>query len=128
MARFPPDVLARLDRTPLVEIETTRADGTTRRRAIWIVVDGDDVFVRSWRGEAGVWYRSLRRQPTAVLHVGDDALPVGDDALPVRAVAAADPVSIERCSAGLRRKYRGRSLDEMLLPAILGTTLRLEPQ
>jgi hypothetical protein len=40
---------------------------------------------------------------------------------------ANNPESIERVSEALRRKYRGRSLEMMLLPETLSTTLRLDP-
>jgi hypothetical protein len=36
-------------------------------------------------------------------------------------------MSIERTSEALRRKYSGRSLENMLLPKTLHTTLRLDP-
>jgi hypothetical protein len=55
------------------------------------------------------------------------ALAVGDDRFDFVAVAADDPASIERASEALRRKYRGRSLEMMLQPKTLGTTLRLDP-
>jgi hypothetical protein len=55
------------------------------------------------------------------------ALRVGDDRFEFVAVPADDPDSIERVSEALRRKYRGRSLEMMLLPETLDTTLRLDP-
>jgi hypothetical protein len=43
-------------------------------------------------------------------------------------VLAADGVSVKRTSDGYRKKYRkGTSLDDMLVPLVLPTTLRLEP-
>jgi len=46
----------------------------------------------------------------------------------VRAVAAADSASVKRASEGYRKKYRkGGSLDSMLVPSTLPTTIRLEP-
>ena len=48
--------------------------------------------------------------------------------IPVRAIAAADSASVKRVSDGYRKKYRkGSSLDSMLVPLVLPTTLRLEP-
>ncbi len=44
------------------------------------------------------------------------------------AVPANDPDSVESASEALRQKYRGRSLENMLLPETLGTTMRLEPR
>jgi hypothetical protein len=112
-----------MDATREVEIEASRADGSTHRVVVWIVVDGEDVFVRSEFGEGGLWYRLLRRRPAGTLHVGDEAFPV-------TAIAAGDPDSIARCSAALSRKYRTSraSLAAMLRPEILESTLRLAPR
>jgi isopentenyl-diphosphate Delta-isomerase len=85
------------------------------------VVEQDEVYVRSLRGGAGRWYRELTANPDAVLHAGSDSVPV-------RAVPAADPESIERATAGFRRKYAGSpSLESMIRDEILDTTVRLEP-
>ncbi len=103
-----------------VVIETRRGDrviGTV----IWVVVGDDDVYVRSVRGESGRWYQRAVSNPEVALRVGDASFEF-------RAVPATDPDSIELASEALRRKYRGRSLDNMLLPETLGTTLRLEPR
>ncbi|MFI6070308.1 DUF2255 family protein [Actinoplanes sp. NPDC051343] len=34
------------------------------RTPIWIVAVDDDLYVRSWKGEAGIWYRRARRLGT----------------------------------------------------------------
>ena len=124
MATYPPDVLAQLRETREIEIETTRKNGETSRAIIWVVVDGDDVFVRSEYGDDGWWYRHLKVRPDAVVHVrGQDAAPI-----PVRAVIADDPDSIERCSLAIRSKYgSGRSVDMMIRPEVLHATVRLDP-
>lgn len=86
------------------------------------MVDGQDVFVRSWRGDRGYWFQS------AVEPGANVALVVDGERLPVRALSATDDESIERCSRQLERKYAdSESLAAMLRPIILGTTLRLEP-
>jgi hypothetical protein len=102
-----------------VLIETKRGD-RVYRTVIWVVVDEGEVFVRSVRGEVGRWYQRALADPSV-------ALAVGDDRLDFAAVPASDPTSIERTSEALRRKYRGRSLEMMLMPETLGTTLRLDP-
>jgi hypothetical protein len=123
VASFPADVLARLDEIREVDIEAVRRDGSTHRVTVWIVVDGEDVFVRSEYGERGFWYRLLRRRPEGTLHVAGEPIPV-------TAIPAADEQSIEICSAALSRKYRRSraSLAAMLRPETLPTTLRLEPR
>ena len=112
--------MALLDRTGEVDIETRSPKGTVHVLPIWVVVDGDDVFIRAVRGPKSRWYRELV--------AGPGALVVNGKRIPVRAVAAADPASVKRASDGYRKKYRkGGPLDSMLVPSTLSTTLRLEP-
>jgi hypothetical protein len=43
-----------------VDIATVGPDGMLRRWVpIWIVRLGDDLYIRSYRGPAGAWYRHL---------------------------------------------------------------------
>jgi hypothetical protein len=123
MTAFPPDVLARLDKVREIEIETTRSSGESRRTIIWIVVDGDEVFVRSEYGNDGWWYRDITARPSAIVHPRD-----GDgDPIPVTAIHTSDPESIERCSTAIRRKYgRGGSVNMMTRSPALESTLRLD--
>ena len=111
-----------LETVPEVDIETRRSDDApVHRTTIWAVVDGDDVFVRSLRGTAGRWYRELTANPAAVLHVTGEPVPV-------QAFAANDPDTVERATAGYRRKYADSPhLDSMIRDEILAATLRLEP-
>ena len=121
--QFDGATLARLREIRVVEIDTTSRTGGTHRAKIWIVADERHAYVRSWRGGRGRWYRELRDHPTG-------ALLIGDDRIPIRAVAAADPATIEVVSYLLEAKY-GRtsraSTQSMLLPETLPTTIRLEP-
>ncbi len=115
-----PEQLGRIDDTQMVEIETRNGD-QARRTIIWVMVDDGEVFVRSVRGPAGRWYQRALANP-------DVALIVGAESYPFRASRVTDSVSVERVSDALRAKYRpGRSLDAMLTPGVLDTTLRLDP-
>ena len=108
-----------LARTEEVIIETTSASGAVHRTIIWVVVDGEDVFLRSVKGDRGRWYREAIARPEVVLEAGTTRLPA-------RVVAAADPDSVERCSAALTGKYRADpALRTMLRPDTLPTTLRV---
>lgn len=123
--RFDVDTLALLDSVRELEIETAALDRVgTHRTVIWIVVDGDEVFIRSVRGTAGRWYREIRQDARATLHVSWRAIDV-------TGVPAADAGSIRRTSEALRVKYGRRSRAStaaMLLPHTLETTLRLVPR
>ncbi len=65
------------------EIETRApGDGEVHRTIIWVVVEGNEVFIRSVRGSDARWYRE-------VTAAGEGVLIVGDGRIPFRAVAAA---------------------------------------
>lgn len=116
---FRPDHLEVIASTKEVEI-ATRSGSRIYRTVIWIATDGTDVFVRSVRGVAGRWFQRATTEPEVTVHVGEFTIPA-------RAVAATDAASVERASEAFRRKYPpSRSLDSMLRPDVLGTTLRLE--
>jgi hypothetical protein len=119
--RFEPGELSLLAETEEIEIETAAADGPPHRTIIWVVVDGEDAFIRSYRGPGARWYREAIGNPTVRIHVDGRVL----DAT---IVPAADPASVERTSAALSRKYpNDPGTPGMLKEANLPTTLRLEP-
>jgi hypothetical protein len=106
-----------------IDVETrANDDAPAHRTTIWVVVDGEDVFVRSYQGPGGRWYQRISEHPDAVVHVDGESEPV-------RAVPATDPDSVQRASDGYRRKYSDSSAtNAMLVDEVLPTTLRLEPR
>jgi hypothetical protein len=119
---FDSAILNLLAATRAVRIETRRPDGPLHSAIIWVVVDGDDVFVRSWLGERARWYREAVANPAVTIVAGDRRLPAV-------AAHATDPDSVRRCSDGLLTKYRGsRSAQSMGAGDIGDTALRLEPR
>jgi hypothetical protein len=117
---FDTEELKELDSAKEVHIET-HDGGRAYRTVIWVVVDGEEVFVRSVRGEAGKWYQRALADPNV-------AVLARDLRVPAVAVPAPDPDSVERVNRALRDKYRpGGSLDAMLRSEVLGTTMRLDP-
>lgn len=118
---FSGDDLARLRTAEEVDIETQPPEGPAHRTTIWLVVDGDEVFIRSVRGKAGRWYREATANPAVAVHVDGRRLPA-------TAIPATDPDSIERTTAAVRRKYVGiEGFESMQNPEIFDATLRLEP-
>ena len=118
---FEPADVDLLAATEEIEIETQAPGGSPHRATIWIMVDGDDVFVRSVRGEGGRWYREASANP-AVAIIADGRR------LSATAIPASDPDSIDRINRALTAKYRGiEGYDEMLEPGVLAVNLRLEP-
>lgn len=119
---FDAGVLRTLAQEREVDIETLRPDGSTRQTTIWIMVDGDDVFVRSWKGDRGYWYQAATEPDARAVLIVDGRR------IPVSVHDATDEQSVERASRQLSTKYAGDpSLPGMLRAEVRGTTLRLEP-
>lgn len=121
-ARFDPALTRALATIEEVDIETSRApERPTRRVTIWIVVVGDEVYVRSVRGPVGRWYRDARANPRAALHLGDRSVAV-------HAVPVTDAATIGRVSEAFRSKYAASPYaPPMVRDEVLETTLRLDP-
>ena len=111
-----------IDRAKEIRIETSAGPGAdVHRTIIWVVVDRDDVFIRSWRGPTARWYREAIANPNVAIHVGKRRLPA-------RAVPARDADSVARTSKALEAKYAGDpATPSMVREDILETTIRLEP-
>jgi hypothetical protein len=118
---FSAEDLALLEAAEEVEIETQAPGKDARRTVIWVVVDGGEAFVRTYRGAGSGWYRDVQANPAVALHTAGRRLPV-------TAISATDPDSVERTNEGYRRKYGGDPATKAMLRAeVLETTLRLEP-
>jgi hypothetical protein len=89
---------------------------------IWIVVADDEVFVRSWLGVRGRWFRDLAAGGPATLEFAGRRIEV-------QSFPDNDADSVARASAEFLRKYQPSShAREMVRAEILSTTLRLEPR
>jgi hypothetical protein len=120
MTNFDADTLRALRDVQEPSIRTDKHPRSTV--VIWVVVDGDDVFVRSWLGARGRWYKDLAAGGLATLEFAGRQLAV-------QAIPASDDASVERTSREILRKYRHSShAREMVRSDILPTTLRLEPR
>lgn len=118
---FSPDDLARIASAEEVDIETQAPGGTPHRTTIWIVVDGEEAFVRSVRGSAGRWHREASENPAVALHVDGERLAA-------TAIPATDPESIERVNRALTAKYEFiPGYAPMMKPDVFDATVRLEP-
>jgi hypothetical protein len=118
---FSPEDLELIDAAKEVEIETQAPEGPVHRAVIWAVVDDGRVFVRTWEGPMTRWYREAEANPAVALHVDGRRLTA-------TAIPATDPDSVQRTSDGFARKYAGDpAVNAMVKPAVLDTTLRIEP-
>ena len=124
MTSFPGSVLDSWNTTAEIDIETSAGpDARVHRTTIWIVVDGDEAYVRSVRGPEGRWYREIVANPSGAVWADGERVPV-------RAEAANDAASIDKVSQAIRTKYEQRwsgPTASMLRSETLPTTLRLMP-
>ncbi|MCX4461687.1 DUF2255 family protein (plasmid) [Streptomyces sp. NBC_01340] len=123
MTTWTSDELNRTAGTDELEMAPLRRDGTLRGPVpIWVVRDGDDVYVRSFRGTDGAWWRTARASREGHIRSGG----VDKD---VTFVEVADAESNDRIDTAYRTKYGrfgGAYVDPMV--AARSTTLRLVPQ
>jgi hypothetical protein len=115
---------ATLDKVRNVEeirIETASAGAKTKHRAtIWVVVVDGEVFVRSFTGPKGKWYRNVTANPEADLEVEGKTIHV-------KAIPVSEQKSIEAVSQAYLEKYGSSPYaKDMVRPEVLPTTLRLE--
>ena len=122
MAAWTAEELGRIGAAEELEMAPLGADGTPRRSVpIWVVRAGADLYVRSWRGTAGGWFRAAQASHAARVRAGGverdvDLVEVGDDVT-------------DAVDAAYRDKY-GRSpsyVEPMVRAEAQMTTLRLVP-
>jgi hypothetical protein len=112
-----------LDRTKEVDMRTPRRDGSESSRPIWVVVVDGDVYVRSYRGARGAWFRRALADGRATIAVHDTTVPVG--------VEPDDDEEVNgRVSEAFQAKYGEGSPEStatMIDAERSATTLRLVP-
>jgi hypothetical protein len=92
------------------------------RAPIWVVAVGGQLYVRSWKGDAGRWYRRAR-------HYGEGSVITRTREYHVRFVPVAEPDLDAAIDKQFLTKYRkSRYARAMIDPPAAGTTLRLEPR
>lgn len=119
---FTANLLATFAEIKEIDIETRVGKNPPHRVTIWVVVVGDEAFIRSYRGVNGIWYQQIRKNPDAVVYVGGKRIPV--HAGFVRAEKTIAAVSAEY----VRKYNNSRSAQAMVLDAVLPTTLRVTPR
>jgi hypothetical protein len=120
MTNFDADTLRELNDVREVAIRTEKRPKSAV--VIWVVVADDEVFVRSWRGTKGRWYRDLAGGGPATLEFAGRRLPV-------QAFPANDSTAVARASREFLMKYQPNShAHEMVRSEVLPTTLRLDPR
>ncbi len=123
MAAWTSDELTKIGAAEELEIAPRRPDGTLRNPVpIWVVGVGDDLYVRSWGGRGGAWFRGAQARREGHIQAGG----VDKD---VRFLDA-DPDLQDKIDDAYRTKYRrhgGQYVDPMVCPDARATTMKLVP-
>ena len=120
MTSWTPEQLRAIGAADELDIAAFRPDGTLRSyTTIWVVRVGDGLYVRSFRGQDGVWYQAVQRRPEGRVRGG-----VEHDAT-FEHPADADEDAIDAAYRSKYARYGPSYLDPMLAPGARGTTLRL---
>jgi hypothetical protein len=125
MSTWSKDELTRIAKAEELQIAGRRRDGTLREPVtIWVVRQGDDLFVRSVRGRDGRWYRGAQARHEGHIRSGG----VDKD---VSFVGEAD----DRLNAGIDsayltkyKRYSSEIVDPIVAPPARATTMRLVPR
>ena len=86
---FPPPVALAIDATKYFYL---RAGAEHRFIAVWVVMIGERVFVRSWNDRPGGWYRAFRSEKTGTIKVDNQEIAVR--AKPVRGAKLLDQMDV----------------------------------
>src|SRR5919197_4019967 len=101
------------------ELELTAAG---RAVTIWVVRVGDDLYVRSYRGRDGSWFRRVQQTHEGQISAGG----VEKD---VRFVAAGDDVNdaVDDAYRSKYSRYAASYVEPMVRPEARATTIKLVP-
>ena len=124
MTTWTPDELTAIADADELQIAPRRDDGQLSKPVtIWVVRDGDDLYVRSYRGAGAAWFRGTLARREGRIRVG--ALEKD-----VTFVDADDSVN-DQLDAAYRSKYRRYAksiVDSINSPEARSATLKLLPR
>jgi hypothetical protein len=123
MMTWKDDELIKIGDADELEIEVRRRDGTLRKAVIiWVVRVGDQLYVRSYMGNAGAWYRAVQANHQGYVRAGG----LEKD---VELLEEPDTLMNDQVDAAYRSKYhRSPYMAAMLTPEVRTTTLKLVPR
>src|SRR5437870_3663727 len=71
MTAWTSDELDKIAAAEELQIASVRRDGTLRNPVtIWVVRHGDDLYIRSYKGRGGSWFRAAQVRPEGRIRVG----------------------------------------------------------
>ncbi len=125
MSGWTREELDRIEQTDELDLASQRRDRSLRDPVtMWVVRDGDDLYVRSIHGTARGWFRGTQTRRQGHIRSGG----VDKD---VAFVVDTDPALNDRIDAAYRDKYRrygDRIVGTVVNPASRDSTIRLVPR
>lgn len=122
MTTWSSNELDKLGTADELELAPRRPDGTWRRSVtIWVVRLGDSLYVRSYHGQTGSWYRAAQNSQQGRIRAGGVEKSIR--------FVAADTALNDQIDDAYRKKYGRYSqyVAPMLAPKVRETTLELIP-
>jgi hypothetical protein len=123
MTTWTADELNAIGNVEELTLASVRRDGTLRRPVtMWVVCDGDDVYVRSVNGRGSSWFRGVQDRHEARIRAGG----VGKDVELIETEDAQDAVD-----AAYQAKYASRYasiVPSIVAPEARAATLKLVPK
>ena len=124
MTTWTSDALSKIGAAEELEIAPRRGDGTLRNPVtIWVVRVGDSLYIRSYRGQSGAWFRAAQRSHAGRILAGG----VEQD---VTFVAETDPGLNDQIDTAYHSKYSRypQYVAPMVIAEVRATTLKLVPR
>ena len=121
MRNWTAEELDRIGAADELEIAASRPDGSLHRfTTIWVVRVGDDLYVRSWRGRNGSWFRSVLQRPEGRIRAAGLTREVA-----FQEPGDADHDAIDHAYQIKYARYPSSYVDPMVSPDATAATLRL---
>lgn len=126
MTDWTDDQMARIGDADELRVQSRRGDGTLNSpRIVWVVRDGDELYVRSVNGRDSAWFRGVQRRHAGHVNAGG----VDADAAFAEPGAAGGAALEDRLDAAYQRKYSHSpaAVDRVTGPAARSATLKVTP-
>jgi hypothetical protein len=124
MTAWTKDELPKIAGAEELEIASLRPDGALRKPVtVWVVREGDNLYVRSVKGPASAWFRGTQKRHEGRIRAGG----VEKDVTFVDADHGIDD-EVDAAYRAKYRRYAGSILNSVLTPQARSTTIKLEPR
>ena len=124
MTAWTSDELNKIGKAEELQIASLRRDGTLRKPVtIWVVLLGDDLYVRSVHGRTSTWFRGTQARHTGYIRAGG----VDKDVTFVDADADLND-QIDAAYRAKYRRYAASIVGSIVSPEARSATIKLVPR